>query len=309
MNAAAVDDGLEPTMVEREQPQLVLVSTAHRRATSLMIGRRADALSTMYEPRDVLLIEWSSARDVDLDDRDAWRAASPHWTAKRERLIESKWRRALAGNGDDPDEDDPVESFKSQWLNAWPGGTRVASGREVPLLLDSAWDLAGDLTTAVPAGPLTLAVEDWYGNGAAAAAAGRRIDGRVLVWGRTFGSRVDAAEWCTALAVEHEGSRLLVGASLDGDPTLAALPVVGVETRGGAQTRTALPALRQALADGAVVHDGGEDLASQLASLLVVPSVTGLLLSPRSGRSDLARCAAWALHAALAVPVLDFFVY
>ena len=44
-------------------------------------------------------------RDCPLDDRAQWRAASPHWTDKRERLLVSKLRRAQAGNGEDPDED------------------------------------------------------------------------------------------------------------------------------------------------------------------------------------------------------------
>ena len=40
VRASSIEEGLEPTMVERAQPQLLLVSTAHRLATSLMLGRR-----------------------------------------------------------------------------------------------------------------------------------------------------------------------------------------------------------------------------------------------------------------------------
>ena len=35
-----IEEGLTPTMVERVQPQLLLVSTAHRLATDLMLERR-----------------------------------------------------------------------------------------------------------------------------------------------------------------------------------------------------------------------------------------------------------------------------
>ena len=42
--ASVIEEGLTPTMAEREQPQLLLVSTAHRLATGLMIGRRQVAL-------------------------------------------------------------------------------------------------------------------------------------------------------------------------------------------------------------------------------------------------------------------------
>ena len=52
VSAAAVDDGLEPTMVEQPQSQLLLVSTAHRKATALMIGRRAGALDRLGDPDD-----------------------------------------------------------------------------------------------------------------------------------------------------------------------------------------------------------------------------------------------------------------
>ena len=34
---SSIEEGLTPTMVEREQPQLLLVSTAHRLATTLML--------------------------------------------------------------------------------------------------------------------------------------------------------------------------------------------------------------------------------------------------------------------------------
>ena len=44
VRASAVDEGLTPTMAEREQAQLVLFSTAHRRATALMLDRRKVAL-------------------------------------------------------------------------------------------------------------------------------------------------------------------------------------------------------------------------------------------------------------------------
>ena len=59
-----VDDGLEPTMMERISPQLLLCSTAHRKATTLFPGRRAAALAELAEPSDVLLVEWSAPRGV-----------------------------------------------------------------------------------------------------------------------------------------------------------------------------------------------------------------------------------------------------
>ena len=35
-------------------------------------------------------------------------------------MLAAKLRRAMSGQSEDPDEDDPVESFRSQFLNIWP---------------------------------------------------------------------------------------------------------------------------------------------------------------------------------------------
>ena len=48
VRASSVEEGLTPTMVERVQPQLLLISTAHRLATSLMLGRRAGCAGRVW---------------------------------------------------------------------------------------------------------------------------------------------------------------------------------------------------------------------------------------------------------------------
>ena len=105
--ASVVEEGLLPTMVERIEPQLWLVSTAHRMATGLMLGRRREALEHLETGRGDLLIEWSAPREAALDDVDAWKQASPHWTPQRERLIGKRCEAARNGENDDPDEPDP----------------------------------------------------------------------------------------------------------------------------------------------------------------------------------------------------------
>ena len=92
VRASSIDEGLTPTMVEREQPQLLLVSTAHRLATSLMLSRRLMALDTLEAGDGELLIEWSAPESADLEDRAAWRQASAHWTPRREQMIASAAR-------------------------------------------------------------------------------------------------------------------------------------------------------------------------------------------------------------------------
>lgn len=305
-----VEDGLEPTMLDRRSPQTWLVSTAHRKATSLFPIRRAGAAASLLEPSSALLLEWSVPASTPIDDRAAWRTASPYWSPARERLLEAKLARALAGVSDDPDEDDPAESFRSQFLNVWPA-RRSISGRDEPLTDEPTWRAAADLSAAVaPGAPLTLAVEDHFGLGAAACAAGLLADGRVLVWGAVFGSRSDALAWAGWLAGEHPGSRLIAGASLSLEPDVRAL---GLEVTPGntSTTSSALPSLRTMLAERRLAHDGTSELAGQILALRVTPSRTGgLNVSSRSGRSDLARAAAWAVVAAVATPApLPFFVH
>jgi hypothetical protein len=235
--------------------------------------------------------------------------ASPHWSAGRERLLEAKLERALAGESDDPDEDDPVESFRSQYLNIWPA-RRVAVAADDVLVAREVWAAAADLTVPIPAGGLVVAVEDWFGHGAAAAAAGVLDDGRVLVFGGLFAGRVAACGWAEWLVGSHPGSRVLVGASLAGDPAVLQIGVVA-ESFGTTQTASALTAVRELLGSGRLVHDGASELAEQVGAIRVRPGAGGLLVSPRSGRSDLARCAAWAATEAVkaTAPPVGFFVW
>ena len=65
MRAATVEEGLTPTMVERVQPQLWLVSTAHRLATELMLDRRRVALAGLEQGDGDLLVEWSTPQDAE----------------------------------------------------------------------------------------------------------------------------------------------------------------------------------------------------------------------------------------------------
>src|SRR5262249_43354683 len=137
--AEVVDDGVSPTMVERIQPQILLVSTAHRKATSLMMNRRRGALAALDHPGDAdLLIEWSAPRGKEVDDMDAWRLASPHWTEQREKVVAAALQRALSGEIDDIEEPDPIESFRSQWLNQWPT-TLVREDKGEPFVDPAEW--------------------------------------------------------------------------------------------------------------------------------------------------------------------------
>lgn len=288
--ASVVDDGIEPTTVEATDSQILLVSTAHRRATALMVGRRASAFAELSTGDGALLVEWSAPPDADLADRAAWRMASPHWTPKRERLIEQRLDRALAGESADVDEPDPVSSFRTQWLNQWPG-KRLKLSKGEPLLDGEQWATLGGHVADDPE-RIFVAVEDHAGMGAAIAAVCVQDDGRLGLDGWTVPTWVDALDDLRRLQDGHDGFRLTVGASL-----LVRLPP-GIRGSAGTATlsRSTLPLLRELVADGALVHDSVE-ISEQVAQVRVVEAVGGLAVVA-GARSDLVRAASWALAAA-----------
>jgi hypothetical protein len=288
--ASIVDDGIEPTTVEADDAQILLVSTAHRRATALMVGRRATALARLHDGDGPLLLEWSAPPDAELDDRDAWRMASPHWTPKRERLIATRLEGALAGESDDVDEPDPVSSFRTQWLNQWPA-KRLALVKGEPLVELDVWRaLAGEVVDDPT--KLYVAVEDHAGLGAAIAAVAVQEDGRLGLDGWTVPTWTEALDDLRRLYAGHELVKLYVGASL----RLRLPPGMRAAPATATLTRSTLPLLRELVAAEAIVHDSVE-LDDQVDSVRVKVAVGGLDVVAGS-RSDLLRAASWALAAA-----------
>lgn len=304
VRASSVDEGLTPTMAEREQAQLALVSTAHRKATALMLERRAVALNGLEVGDGDLLVEWSAPADAELDDRAAWRLASPHWAPQRERLIGKAYEKMLAGEIEDPDEPDPIESFRAQWLNQWPRRLTEPSGPTEPLLPDGVWQGLAE-TEIEPEGPVWIAVEDDYGVGAAVACARRTSDGRLEVDGWLRETWDAALADVGALSETQLVRRLFVGASLLDrvSPELRRI----TEARSGAATRQGLALLRDLALNGGVVHDVvTAELDQALAQATVREAPTGLFLIAR-GPTHLVRALVWALagaHRPAPVPVI-----
>ncbi len=109
-------------------------------------------------------------------------------------MIRAALERAL-GAAVDKDGQDPRAGFQTQWLCRWPTED-AAVGKGEPLLPPGAWEQAR--TTLHAEGPATIAVEDWFGERPAVAAARRLGDGRLLVAGWSFSSRELAAEQAAA---------------------------------------------------------------------------------------------------------------
>jgi hypothetical protein len=220
--------------------------------------------------------------------------ASPHWTAQRERLVGKQLEAARAGEADVvQDEADPVEAFKAQWLNAWPDRSVPVQNGE-PLLPAGLW---ASLRRAglVTAGPVWVAVEDDYGNGAAVACAARTGDGRVEVDGWHRDSWDQAIMDIHRLCAVRDVQGLLVGASL-----LLKMPPAMTPTptpAGTKETRTGLPLFRDLAADGLVVHDETTvELDAAVAGAFVRELQTGLSLERGDG-FPLVKAAVWAVQA------------
>jgi len=292
-----VDDGALPTMVEQPSPQLGLWSTAHRRATGLVLQRRRAALEHIDTPRRLLLLEWSAAADRDHGDVAGWREASPHWTEQREQLVSDAWDRVRRGESVDPEEPDPMASFDTQWLNRWPAVNLLREDDPDELIATpEQWTACADADAAPdPLRLLVVAVEDDLGRGAAAAAAALTPDGRIVVGGHWFTDLREAVDWAEDTALAAEDAVLLAGASLLDHPELEDLDLT-VEPAGSVETRAALPQVRALVRARKLAHDGDAELAASVLGARVPPNVTGDAMLIRG--DALLRCVAWTVHRA-----------
>jgi len=102
-----VEASLVPTMLERESPQLWIVSTQGDSGSDLLESYRQQGVKGLADPdqAEVLLLEWSADPSAEVTDRDAWRQASPHWSARREAFIAAQLEIL------------PDEVFRTQILN------------------------------------------------------------------------------------------------------------------------------------------------------------------------------------------------
>lgn len=284
---SSIDDDLEPTMLERESPQLVLTSTAHRRATSLMRGRILDALAT--DDRETLLLVWAMPPGSDPGDETAWRAASPHWSEDRHRMIASKYAKALAGEADpEADDPDPMQGFIAQYGNVWRLRERRRQ-RGQAIVTEAEWaGLANVL--ARPGAPDGAAIEAWFGRGVSLAQAWRLDDDRVVV-SVSDHAELDAA--VDALRATGYRGRTVLGMSLMADPAARRLS----RGKGEARTAASVNDLSRLLAEDTLRHDGGDHLTRQVLAVRTSPGADG----PRmvsSERADAVKAAVWAVRSA-----------
>jgi hypothetical protein len=282
-----VSEGLEPATLERSSPQVDLTSTAHRRATSLMRSALKDAMA-MTDPGALLLL-WGAPAGSDPSDERVWRAASPHWSEDRRKLIAKKYEKALAGE-DDPefDDPDPMKGFEAQYLNVW----HIAEAKTIgnPVIEADAWnDLGG---VAPDRAPDAVAVEAWFADGVSVASAWK-TDGPVVVSVADYQDTPAAASAVAALKVRTPA---LVGSSLTDHATWRENRVR--VTAMADSTRAQLGDLIRFINERAFVHDGSAALTEQVLEMRVSPGVDGPRIRS-TGRADAIKAAMWAVMAAM----------
>jgi hypothetical protein len=287
-----IDLALGPTQIERSSPQMILTSTANDKPTPLMIGRRALAVAELGDAdASTHWMEWSLPPGAPLDDLELWKSVLPHWHDQRLDEIVRAHQTALGTRPTDPTQPDPLMAVASQMGNRWPASVEASLLRGEPLVAADDWaGLAGD--TVDDPERIYVAVEDHSGFGAAIAAVCVQPDGRYGVDGWLVDTWAEALGDLDRLAKKHDTVKLQAGASLMVRlaPGLRATPITS------AVTRFTLPAMRELVTAGRVVHDS-TDLDEQVGNARVTEAIGGLNVVPGI-RSDLLRAASWALAAA-----------
>jgi hypothetical protein len=274
----SVVEAADPALSESESPQLWLVSTAGDSASDLFGTYRLQALDTLSEPSNILLVEWSAPRDSQLADRSAWRSASPFWSTKREAEIVDKLGKM-----------DPLE-FKQNYLNIWVDGVHGRAEVGLPVFAESEW-LALDGVEVPATPPAVTAVESWFKDGVSVASGWLLPSGQVLVGVVSYPTASEALRVALSLAA----AQLVVGKSLAGDPELRQA-MVSPEPA-GSTTRQAVAALRQLVDDDIFRHDGSQVLAEQALALRTLPGADGPRVKS-AGRADAIKAAVWAVERA-----------
>ena len=278
--ADVVQHSLEPTMIATAEPQLILVSTAGDGGSDLLLSARAQAIAELADPdtATTLILEWSASPDADIDDRDAWRQASPEWSRQRVAALEHA-RRTTSEN-----------AWRTMYLNQW---VQAALSWIAP----SSWAAAGRPELVLPAKPAgTVAINDDAG-GAGYAYVLAVLDGdRVAVSGRAFSTRRELWAALETLALERRGLTVLYPSSFEAH--VAKLSGVELAKVATAEQRSGFAPTRSAIADGRLEHDGDETLTEHVLTAvpLTMPDVGTTLSAKRSpGPIYAARAMVWAV--------------
>lgn len=276
-----VDDALAPTMAERDQPQLWLVSTAGDSASDLMGAYRARAIEQLQTPTDLLLLEWSAPPDADPSDPDVWPFGSPEWNARRAGFLRSQFDAI------------ELEAFRREFLNQW---TQSANH----WLKDAAWTATTTTAPFPTAGQWTVACEsDFDGSGHAVATAAVDADGLIHIRTITFRTLREVDNELRSIRSKHPQTRILI--------TPAFIERLGTQVDsivGQREATAATQVLLDAFDRHQVRHNGALALREQLTATHISRRQGGWVLSSPAGRGGVyaARAAMFAIWEASKAP-------
>lgn len=271
-----IDDALSPTMAERLNPQLYLVSTAGDSTSDLMLTYRDIAVSQLKDPRSVLILEWSAPADADPAQETSWEWASPEWSDKRLDFLRSQFHNLDSG------------AWRREYLNQW-------IARDDHWMPAEAWADTTDADRQLPhTGTWCVAVEqDFDGMGHAVAVAAVDDDGLIVCRVTTHRTIADVDVRLAAIRAEH--------------PTLHVQVTPGYVDRlrspfdalvGQREAAAATQNLLDLVDRRAFRHDGSQVLADHFAASTISRRQAGWVLSAPMGRKGI--YAARALMFALA---------
>jgi phage terminase large subunit-like protein len=277
----AVESGLVPTMLQRRSPQLWIVSTAGDSGSDLLHVYRTAALRQLEDPEtaEILLLEWSAEPDAAIDDIDAWKAASPHWSEGREAYIRTQMGIL------------PEQTFRTQLLNQKVdalGGwlTRAAwDGCRSPLE-----PRAGSSANRVHA-----AIEYAADGQSFAMVIGQRVEDRIVV--RSWLMETIDQLWARVCELPRDALLLQSVGFRD------RLPLAPCESKpvGLPELRLATRYAGRAITDQIVAHDGDPDLTAHVLAAVIAYSEQGPVLSMQRSPAPitLARALVWVLGSIL----------
>lgn len=256
-----VDDALAPTMAEREQPQLWLVSTAGDSASDLMSAYRSRAVDQLAEPSDLLLLEWSAPAGADATNPDVWPFGSPEWTPKRAGFLRSQFEAI------------ELEAFRREFLNQWT-------------ISANHWLRDGMWTETITSEPLpegaawTVAVEsDFDGSGHAVAIAAPDPEGIIHFTASTFVTIREVDQELARIRRRHPMTRIFITPSFLNRLTTQTDGVVG-----NREATTATQVLLEAFDKRQVRHPDSVSLREQFTATAISRRQGGWVLSAPAGR-------------------------
>jgi hypothetical protein len=278
----AVEAGLVPTMLQRKSPQLWIVSTAGDSGSDLLHVYRTAALRQLEEPdrAEVLLLEWSAEPEALIDDREAWKAASPHWSEGREAYIAAQLEIL------------PEQTFRTQLLNQKVdalGGwlTRAAwEGCKAPTI---------DLRSGGSAERLHAVIEYAADGQTFGMVVAQRVEDRIVV--RSWLLPTIDSLWARVCELPRDALLLQSVGFKD------RLPLAPCETKpvGLPELRLATRYAGRAITDQIVAHNGDPELTAHVLAAVIAYSEQGPVLSMSRSPAPitLARALVWGLGAIL----------